>query len=77
MFLRVNGSPEWLSASGWAVGVFDSWKGDVGRTLLHPGDTLVLYTDGATEALNPAGEELGAAGLLDRIRARVTLVRTH
>jgi serine phosphatase RsbU (regulator of sigma subunit) len=30
---------------------------------------LVLYTDGATEALNPAGEEFGKARLAEAAKA--------
>jgi sigma-B regulation protein RsbU (phosphoserine phosphatase) len=38
-----------------------------GREALQPGDILLAFTDGLTEALNEAGEEFGearAAGLL-------------
>ena len=38
---------------------------------LEPGDLLVLYTDGLTEAANPAGEQLGMA----RLTALVTEAR--
>ena len=31
---------------------------------MKPGDTLVLYSDGVTEAQNAAGEEFGQARLL-------------
>lgn len=33
------------------------------RVTLSPGDTAVLYTDGASEAENPAGEQIGVEGL--------------
>jgi sigma-B regulation protein RsbU (phosphoserine phosphatase) len=32
---------------------------------LGPGDTIILYTDGITEATNSSGEELGQRGLLE------------
>ena len=32
---------------------------------LHPGDRLVLYTDGITEARNPAGDEFGLDRFMD------------
>jgi phosphoserine phosphatase RsbU/P len=35
---------------------------------LEAGDTLVLYTDGITEARNPSGGELGQEGLLQLVR---------
>jgi phosphoserine phosphatase RsbU/P len=35
---------------------------------LEPGDVLVLYTDGITEAFDPSDNELGPAGLMDLAR---------
>ena len=36
--------------------------------LLQPGDILVLYTDGATEAESPAGEEFGRDRLTEAVK---------
>jgi serine phosphatase RsbU (regulator of sigma subunit)/anti-sigma regulatory factor (Ser/Thr protein kinase) len=44
-------------------------------TLAQPGG-LLLYTDGLTEALNPAGEMFGQERLADWLRARVPLPAT-
>jgi sigma-B regulation protein RsbU (phosphoserine phosphatase) len=33
------------------------------QAVMNPGDTLVLYTDGATEACNIEGQDLGTEGL--------------
>lgn len=43
---------------------------DYDRTVVKPqaGDLVVLYSDGVSEATNPAGEELGRDGLMDIAR---------
>jgi len=38
---------------------FNGWDCGVGERQLSPGDTLALYTDGAIESFNDAGEEFG------------------
>src|SRR5262249_46639820 len=45
-----------LDATSTVVGLFENWQCEVAETELAPGDTLVLYTDGVTEAMNSAGE---------------------
>jgi sigma-B regulation protein RsbU (phosphoserine phosphatase) len=49
-------------AIGWPGGAFS-----VESVLVAPGDTLVAYSDGVTEALDPSGEEFGLRRLLDAI----------
>ena len=46
------------------LGLFSDWKGSIGEVQLKTDDTLLLYTDGITEAMNDAGEEFGEARLL-------------
>jgi sigma-B regulation protein RsbU (phosphoserine phosphatase) len=43
---------------------------DYARRVLKPreGDLVVLYSDGVSEATNPAGDELGRDGLMDLVR---------
>ena len=41
------------------MGAFESIELEEQRVDLLPGDVLVLYTDGITEALNEAGEMFG------------------
>jgi len=63
MVIRRDGSIPWLETGGAPVGMFgDStyWKGVV---QFNPGDLLLAYTDGVTEAINPAGQEWGVEGL--------------
>ena len=42
---------------GFMVGAFESAEYDTGRTTMRPGSTIVLYTDGVTEANNAIEEE--------------------
>jgi sigma-B regulation protein RsbU (phosphoserine phosphatase) len=53
-----------LESGGMPVGMFPTapYSGD--ETMLKPGDTLVVYSDGVTEAHNVAGEEFGEARLV-------------
>src|SRR5690242_3148984 len=50
MLRRSNGRYEALSEGGIALGMFDGSQYVEGRTVLQPGDVLVLYSDGVTEA---------------------------
>jgi sigma-B regulation protein RsbU (phosphoserine phosphatase) len=42
---------------------------DEEETALEPGDTLVLYSDGVTDAMSPGGEQFGDERLLEALRA--------
>jgi phosphoserine phosphatase RsbU/P len=45
------------------LGFFSDEKVDVVRAVMSPGDTVVLYTDGVSEASNAEGEEYGVEAL--------------
>src|SRR5216684_937992 len=62
--LRSGGSHERLQEGGTVLGVFASPDYELGSAQLCPGDRVVLFTDGVTEARNAAGEEFGEARLL-------------
>ena len=62
--LRADGSHDRLRDGGAVLGVFASPDYELGSAQLSPGDRVVLFTDGVTEASNPAGEEFGEARLL-------------
>ena len=53
---RANGSVEFVrTRGGGALGVFPDCRYRVGRLTLAPGDSLLLYTDGVTEAQDAQG----------------------
>jgi phosphoserine phosphatase RsbU/P len=67
---RTDGSIEALRGPGGLVlGAMPSTKYPQHRVQLLPGDRLVLYTDGVTEALNPAEEAYGTARLIAELKA--------
>jgi sigma-B regulation protein RsbU (phosphoserine phosphatase) len=57
--LRADGSIERLADGGTVMGVFADAVFAQSEVTLAPGDRLLFYTDGITEAPNPAGEEFG------------------
>ncbi len=62
--LRRDGSLKMLpKMGGMALGVMDEMSYHCAEVKLHAGDSLVMYTDGVTEAMNEAGELFGEEGL--------------
>ena len=65
IIVHPDGASTLLPATGGiALGVAPGFKYEESSIILAPGDTIVLYTDGVTEAMNAEGEEFG----LDRLR---------
>ncbi|MBN1202350.1 MAG: GAF domain-containing protein [Anaerolineae bacterium] len=67
LVVRANGSIEPLSTRGIALGVVPQITLQENETMLHPGDLLVAYTDGVTEALRSDQTEFGVIGLQSTI----------
>ncbi|HET9478585.1 MAG TPA: SpoIIE family protein phosphatase [Pyrinomonadaceae bacterium] len=87
LIVHAAGTVEQLASGGLPLGIKPDVEYREGRTQLQPGDVLVIYSDGVTEALSPAGEEFGAtrlyevvarnirasaAGIRDRIESSLT-----
>jgi phosphoserine phosphatase RsbU/P len=66
---RRTGEIDRLTEGGIALGMFDQSRYAVQTTRLEPGDLLVLYSDGITEAENPSGVPFDEDGLLALVRA--------
>ncbi len=54
---------EWLLPSGAAIGLTEAFSIQTHSLQLEPGDLLLLYTDGLTEAVNSQMQEFGQARL--------------
>lgn len=54
-----DGAVERLEATATVLGIEEDWDCETREIQLLPGDMLVLYTDGVTEAANEQGEEFG------------------
>jgi phosphoserine phosphatase RsbU/P len=53
-----------IESGGMPVGMFEIAQYSCDTITMKPGDTMVLYSDGVTEAQNVAGEEFGEARLV-------------
>jgi sigma-B regulation protein RsbU (phosphoserine phosphatase) len=69
VLLHANGQVDRLAPTGLVLGVAPDWTYSNGSARIGAGDRLVCFTDGITEANNPAGEEFGEDRLIDAIRA--------
>ncbi|HVS03594.1 MAG TPA: SpoIIE family protein phosphatase [Thermoanaerobaculia bacterium] len=70
LLLRRQGEVERLARTGPPLGLLPGATYGGGEVELAPGDVLVTYSDGVTEAENPEGEQYG----IDRLEA---LLRQH
>jgi predicted permease len=64
---------EELSTGGTIIGMFPRANYEEAAIDLRPGDVLLAFTDGVTEALNPNEEEFGEERLKDLLRRVVHL----
>jgi sigma-B regulation protein RsbU (phosphoserine phosphatase) len=61
-------SIEWLEPTGAAIGLVEEFEFGEASVRLSPGDILLLYTDGVTEAMNPQREEFGSQRLAELVK---------
>jgi sigma-B regulation protein RsbU (phosphoserine phosphatase) len=68
--LPATGEPRQLKGErGFMVGMFDDATFDTNEAMLLPGDTILLHTDGITEAENQDHELFGKTRLSELIRS--------
>jgi serine phosphatase RsbU (regulator of sigma subunit)/pSer/pThr/pTyr-binding forkhead associated (FHA) protein len=70
MVVRAGGELSTLEATGTPVGLMETAEFAVAEERLAPGDKVVIYTDGVTEAQNSAGEFFGRRRLREIVTAR-------
>jgi sigma-B regulation protein RsbU (phosphoserine phosphatase) len=70
LLVRADGTGERLEGTGMPLGLFPIAEYERAEVTLGPGDLVVLYTDGITEAASDKDEEFG----LDRLEK---VVRTY
>jgi phosphoserine phosphatase RsbU/P len=68
ILIGADGEVMELENGGAVLGVFPDWKYQDSHVKLEPGDRLLLFTDGITEAELPGGEEFGDRRLVERAR---------
>ncbi len=71
-FLVQKAGPRRLETGGMIVGLFDSARYDEETLQLEPGDFVVVFSDGVSEAASAAGEEFGDDRILECIRKNRT-----
>ena len=64
LLFRANRQVERLPSTCTVVGLFESWQCEIAETELAAGDTLVLYSDGVTEAERADGDSFGEDRLI-------------
>jgi phosphoserine phosphatase RsbU/P len=69
LVLRRDGTCERLSDGGIALGMFERSTYTTGQVVLGPEDLIAVYSDGITEAENPAGKPFDEIGLETALKA--------
>src|SRR5262245_24353527 len=59
VLMHADGTIDRLSPTGVVLGVATDWTYSTSSLEIEPGDRIVWFTDGITEAVSPEGEEFG------------------
>ncbi|HEY6119095.1 MAG TPA: GAF domain-containing SpoIIE family protein phosphatase [Pyrinomonadaceae bacterium] len=73
LLLNAKGEARFIERGGLPLGMFRDTRYHQYYHWFEAGQVLVLYTDGVTEATNPAGEEFGRDRLADAVRVAAEL----
>jgi sigma-B regulation protein RsbU (phosphoserine phosphatase) len=73
ILLKANGESSLIRSGEQPLGMFRDTRFHEYYLSFEPGDVLVMYTDGVTEAQNPAGEEFGRDRLLEAAKSAYEL----
>ncbi|HEX6213073.1 MAG TPA: SpoIIE family protein phosphatase [Methylomirabilota bacterium] len=68
ILVRGGGTVERLKVTAPVVGLFEPWTCSTSDVTLAPGDLLVVFTDGVSEAVSDADEEFGEERLIELLR---------
>jgi serine phosphatase RsbU (regulator of sigma subunit) len=68
LLMRADGTHESLLSPGLPLAVMEDAPYEEASTSVQPGDSLLLFSDGAVEVANAAGEILGVDGLINILR---------
>jgi len=78
IIVRGGESPRVLESRSSILGVFgDGVQGGICKIPVHPGDRILLYTDGFTESFDSRREMLGVEGLIQIVRETALLPLTQ
>ncbi len=69
LLLDASGDPRFLERGGIPLGMFSDTRYHEYFLTMTPGELLVIYTDGVTEAMNPNDEEFGRDRLAQSVKA--------
>ncbi len=67
--MSAGGDPTLLEKGGVILGMMANVSYETGEVSLDPGDRLLFYTDGVSEAVNEKGEEFGTDRIMDVLRS--------
>jgi serine phosphatase RsbU (regulator of sigma subunit) len=68
ILIHPGGNFERLNSGGFPIGMFRNSRYSVSEVRMDPGNRLIIFTDGVTDALNSAGEQFGEERLISCCR---------
>jgi phosphoserine phosphatase RsbU/P len=73
LLMKANGDISFVPQGEQPLGMFENTRYHEHHMLIEPGDVLVLYTDGVTEAQSPDGVEFGRDRLAQAVKENYDL----
>jgi sigma-B regulation protein RsbU (phosphoserine phosphatase) len=68
LLIKADGETRFIDSGEQPLGMFQGTRYHEYHVMLEPGDVFILYTDGATEAESPTGEEFGRERLAEAVK---------